>query len=114
MAEKDADAPKTPTAQSLDRKIVQPPSPDVHQFPSAVSTPVSPSDLVAMENLRKKASAGIGGDRPGRYGEGRSCFQHCMRATTSARSKVSLCVCVSCGAHIYHSTPRLSLFYRNA
>ena len=61
---------KTASTQSFDNETAaQPALPNLMRFPSACSTPVSSSDLIAMENLRKKASAGKGGDRPGRYGE---------------------------------------------
>ncbi|CAL5224761.1 g7499 [Coccomyxa viridis] len=60
---------KTASTQSFDSETAaQPALPNLMRFPSACSTPVSSSDLIAMENLRKKASAGKGGDRPGRYG----------------------------------------------
>lgn len=68
MAGHDMDAPQSSSRQSLDEEVPQPPSPALMRFPSAVSTPVSPLDLIAMEELRKKARAG-GADRPGRYGE---------------------------------------------
>ena len=62
--------PKNASTQSFDSETAaQPALPNLMRFPSACSTPVSSSDIIAMENLRKKASAGKGGDRPGRYGE---------------------------------------------
>ena len=67
MTESDRETIRCPT-HSLGKEVVQPPSPDMLRFPSAVSTPVSSSDIIAMENLRKKASAGTR-NRPGRYGE---------------------------------------------
>ena len=62
------DVAKAASTQSSDGDTAQPPSPKLMPFPSACSTPVSSSDILAVENLRKKASAGRGGERPGRYG----------------------------------------------
>ena len=74
---------KTASTQSFDSETgAQPALPNLMRFPSACSTPVSSSDIIAMENLRMKASAGKGGDRPGRYGENhtqlKACVDECM------------------------------------
>ena len=82
---------KTASTQSFDSKTAaQPALPNLMRFPSACSTPVSSSDLIAMENLRKKASAGKGGDRPGRYGENHNQpLWHCCHNGITWRLRVS-------------------------
>ena len=70
---------KTASTQSFDSETgAQPALPNLMRFPSACSTPVSSSDIIAMENLRKKASAGKGGERPGRYGENDNQLMACV------------------------------------